>query len=185
MLKQSILMVCWALASADLLSAATYYVNSSTGSDSNAGTNSAAPWLTLYKSIPKLSPGDTLIATGTFSEAPGYGSTRTVSGSGTIGNPITILASNATINLQDNSGDFCTYNFTGNYLIIDGFGFASTLTNGVYYGGFFTFSGDYCIARNLIVTNAYGSHDLAAGGGDHLWCLRTIGSHNIFTNIFF
>jgi len=82
-------------------SAATYYVNSSTGSDSNAGTNSAAPWLTHYTSIPKLSPGDTLIATGTFSEAAGYGTWRTVTNYGTAGNPVTVLASNAVMNLQD------------------------------------------------------------------------------------
>lgn len=186
MLKQSILMVCWTLASAHLLSAATYYVNSSTGSDSNAGTNSAAPWLTLYTSIPKLSPGDTLIATGTFSEAAGYGTYRMISASGSIGNPITILANNATLNLQTDSSDEAgVYWFTGDYLIIDGFGCTSTMAQGVDYGGFFGFYGNHCIARNLVVTNAYGSHAFAAGGGDHIWCFVNVGSQNTYSNIFF
>jgi hypothetical protein len=41
--------------------AATYYVSSSGGSDSNAGTSTAAPWQTLQKlSATTFSPGDTI-----------------------------------------------------------------------------------------------------------------------------
>jgi hypothetical protein len=186
MLKQSILMLCCTLASVHLLSASTYYANSGTGNDSADGS-SGTPWLTLYTSIPKLSAGDTLIATGTFSEAVGYGSDRTVASSGTAGNPTTVLASNATINIQDNGSDRAgIYYFTGDYLTIDGFTFTSTLTNqGVFMGGFFTFAGSHCTAQNFVVTNAYGAHLTNAGGGDHLMVFQSNGDNNTFSNIFF
>ena len=167
----------------------TYYVNSSTGDDSRTTTqaqSAATPWLTLYTSINKLSPGDTLTATGTFSESPGWGSYRTVTASGSAGSPITVLASNATININDNCSDSAgIYRFNGDYLTLDGFGLTSTMPTGVYYGGFFGFFGNHCMVKNLVVTNAYGSHDTNAGNGDHLWCFVVGGSQNTFSNIFF
>ncbi|MES2352847.1 MAG: right-handed parallel beta-helix repeat-containing protein [Pseudomonadota bacterium] len=49
--------------------AATYYVNGSNGSDSNAGTSDGAPWRTLAKATQTLRAGDTvLIHAGTYSE---------------------------------------------------------------------------------------------------------------------
>lgn len=47
---------------------ATYYVNSSTGSDTNNGS-SGAPWKTLGKAKNAISINDTVIITGTFSES--------------------------------------------------------------------------------------------------------------------
>ena len=173
------------LVSLQLASATTYYVNASSGNDSNDGS-SGSPWLTLYNSIPKLSAGDTLLCTGVFSEAPGYGSSRTVAGGGANGNPITIKANGlAVINLQDNSGDDCTYNLTGDNIVIDGFAFTSTLATGVAYGGFISFNGSNCVMKNLVVTNCFGSHEAAAGNADHLWCFQSRGNYNIFTNIYF
>lgn len=46
----------------------TYYVNSSTGADTNKGT-SAAPWKTLNKARNGIAAGDTVIMAGTFSES--------------------------------------------------------------------------------------------------------------------
>ena len=62
-----LLFLMWALSSM----AATYYVNSSTGSDSAAGS-SAAPWRTLTTSIGKLAAGDTLSCTGSWSITSQY-----------------------------------------------------------------------------------------------------------------
>jgi PKD domain len=195
MLKQSILMVCWTLASAHFLSAATYYVNSNTGSDTNAGTNSAAPWLTLHMSIPKLSPGDTLNCTGTFSENAGYGSHYNFTVSGTAGNPITIKSygAGATIDMVC-GGDFCNYNFTGSYLAFDGFKI-TTLAPGNLTGAF-SFSdgtsamnsggGSHIIIRNCEVSNVSAFIN-GVQGGDRVWIFETaIGSSFItFTNLYF
>ena len=56
------------LQAADAL-ATTYYINGSTGSDSNAGTSNGAPWKTLAKATQTLRAGDTvLIHAGTYNE---------------------------------------------------------------------------------------------------------------------
>lgn len=46
----------------------TYYVNSSTGADTNKGT-SAEPWKTLNRARNGIAAGDTVIIAGTFSES--------------------------------------------------------------------------------------------------------------------
>ncbi len=49
------------------LKGATYYINSSTGNNSNSGTSSGAPFLTIQKGINTASAGDKIvIATGTY-----------------------------------------------------------------------------------------------------------------------
>src|SRR5262249_11600886 len=111
----------------------TFYVNSGTGNDGNAGT-SVAPWKTLVASIPRLHPGDTLIMTGRFSERPGFsGSGILFDVSGTATSPITFKGQNCTLDVHGGSGDYANYVFSGSYLIFDGFDITASAP--VYYGG--------------------------------------------------
>jgi len=68
--------------------AATYYVSPS-GSDTNSGLSTSAPWGTFVYAMTKLQPGDTLyLMDGTYNQ------TLDVTISGTLGNPITFKALN-------------------------------------------------------------------------------------------
>jgi hypothetical protein len=72
---------------APLAHATTYYLNSSTGSDSNSGTSSSAPWATLAKASGRTyAPGDQIL----FACGCTFTGQLYTSGSGTSGNPITI-----------------------------------------------------------------------------------------------
>jgi hypothetical protein len=77
--------------------AATYYLSPS-GSDSNAGTSTSAPWQTFAMAIPKLRAGDTLILrNGTYTGSQsGYANIDCSSNAvnGTASQPITIKAEN-------------------------------------------------------------------------------------------
>lgn len=67
---------------------ATYYVNGTTGSNSNNGTSTTTPWLTIGKA---LATGTTVVAGDTINIAPGrYAETVTVAVSGSSGSPINI-----------------------------------------------------------------------------------------------
>src|SRR5690242_19723043 len=90
-----------ALAVASLAGAAgatTYYVNP-TGSDSNAGTSSGAPWRTIAKANATLGPGDVvLIANGTYADAinpsrngTGVGPSQRISYVGNLANPSAVV----------------------------------------------------------------------------------------------
>jgi len=68
-----------------------YYVDSATGSDSNAGTSSSSPWKTLsHASAHTYAAGDTLLLQGgeTFSGSLTFGS----SSGGTLANPVTVTS---------------------------------------------------------------------------------------------
>jgi hypothetical protein len=66
----------------------TYYISSSTGSDSNSGTSSSSPWATLTKaSTVTLTAGDSILLK---SGDTWTGQTLTPQGSGTAADPITI-----------------------------------------------------------------------------------------------
>jgi hypothetical protein len=169
------------MASAHILFAATYYANSSAGSDSNPGTSSGSAWKTLASSIPKLKAGDTLIATGTFSEQNGTGVGYSFAVSGTAGNPITIQGQNGTIDAQT-GGDGGNYIFSGNYIVIDNFSVTSTVAGGMYYGGAFELDGSYSTVKNCDFHNMSGS---LSGGGDKLYCVVVHGSYNTFSNLVF
>jgi hypothetical protein len=67
---------------------ATYYINGTTGSNSNNGTSTSTPWLTIGKA---LATGTTVVAGDTINIAPGrYAETITVAVSGSSGSPINI-----------------------------------------------------------------------------------------------
>lgn len=72
------------------LAAATYYVDSVGGNDTNAGTSSAAPWQTLAKvnSVAAFSPGDSIL----FKRGASWSGQLWPKGSGTSGAVITIDA---------------------------------------------------------------------------------------------
>ncbi|HWC57826.1 MAG TPA: Ig-like domain-containing protein [Candidatus Paceibacterota bacterium] len=66
--------------------AATYYVSSSAGSDSNSGTSSSSPWQTLAKiNATTLKAGDSVL----FARGDTFYGSLTVSQSGSSGSPIT------------------------------------------------------------------------------------------------
>jgi len=90
-------------------SAATYYV-STTGSDSNPGTQ-ASPFLTAQKGANTVAAGDTLIfMNGTYKNSSCSGSTGEVMSlvtSGTSANPITIKAQNHLGAILDGNNNAC------------------------------------------------------------------------------
>jgi hypothetical protein len=92
-MKAGLCSLCLMLATSSW--AATYYVNSSTGNDAAAGT-SGAPWKALTTSISKLSSGDTLSCTGSWSITSDYTCSTaniTVQGNGT--STLSISSANA------------------------------------------------------------------------------------------
>ena len=92
-----------------IVSAATYYINPSSGNDANVGTSTSVPWKTLNKANTTMVAGDTVnLMTGTFS-----GSTQKISpsNSGTAGNPITY---------QRQAGATVTFSGTDRYIHIIG-----------------------------------------------------------------
>lgn len=77
------------LATAAPLAAATYYVDSISGSDTNAGISSAAPWQSLAKvNTITFAPGDSIL----FARGRVWGGQLKPAGSGTVGSPIRIDA---------------------------------------------------------------------------------------------
>jgi parallel beta-helix repeat protein len=68
----------------------TYYLSSTSGSDSNSGTSSSSPWKTLNKlnSFHNLQPGDYVL----FKRGDTFYGSITISNSGSAGNPITFGA---------------------------------------------------------------------------------------------
>ena len=83
-----------------LASAATYYINPSSGLDTNARTSTGAPWKTLNKANGVLVAGDTVyLMTGTY-----FGTSQRISpvNSGTAASPITYAAqSSATVTFSN------------------------------------------------------------------------------------
>jgi hypothetical protein len=74
-----------ALFSATIAPAATYYVSSSAGSDSNSGTSSAAAWQTIgHVNAQTFQPGDQVL----FRRGDVWNESLTPPSSGTSGNPI-------------------------------------------------------------------------------------------------
>jgi hypothetical protein len=169
-------MICWTLASIHLLSAATYYVNSSAGSDSYSTTqaqNASTPWLTLGHSLPLLAGGDTLICTGTFAN-----NQVTVSANGTAANPITVKGGTITPKggLSDSSGNFV---LNGSYWIFDGQVFdgggATLATTAVM----FQISGNYNTLRNGFFQNMQAT---VTSSGDTAWMVSDNGTGTVITN---
>ncbi|MGA7909441.1 MAG: hypothetical protein WCA16_18685 [Candidatus Sulfotelmatobacter sp.] len=73
----------------ELASAATYYVSSSTGNDSNSGTSGGAAWQTIAKvNAQTFQPGDSVL----FKRGDVWNESLVPPSSGTSGNPITLDA---------------------------------------------------------------------------------------------
>jgi hypothetical protein len=74
---------------AETMSAATYYVSSSTGSDANNGTSSSTPWQTLaHVNAQTFQPGDSVL----LKRGDAWNESLAPPSSGTSGNPITFDA---------------------------------------------------------------------------------------------
>jgi len=83
-MKKLIIVLILAL-SGGFASATTYYVSSSTGSDSNSGTASTSPWRTIaYVNAQTFQPGDSIL----FRRGDVWNESLVPPSSGTSGNPI-------------------------------------------------------------------------------------------------
>ncbi|UKS26885.1 DNRLRE domain-containing protein [Paenibacillus sp. HWE-109] len=128
LLVVSLLLISWIPTTA-LANNSTYYVDSVSGSDSNNGLSSSAPWKTLAKvNATTYQPGDTIL----FKSGSVWSGQLHPLGSGTVGSPIVI----------DKYG-------TGSKPIINGDG----LTGATLY----FFNQQYWEINNLEVTNIAGS----------------------------
>ncbi len=100
-----------------IVSAATYYINPSSGNDANVGTSTSVPWKTLNKANGVLVAGDTVnLMTGTYS-----GSSHRISpaNSGTAGARITYAPQSGATVTFSNTDRFIT--LTGKqYIVIQG-----------------------------------------------------------------
>jgi hypothetical protein len=119
------------LGSAPITHAATFYVASSTGNDSNAGSQ-VNPWVTLQHAADVTGPGDTVIV------QPGTYAGAKFTRSGTAIAPITFQAqSDVLINtpgsLNTNHDNLWIRN--ANYIIIDGFEVMSAPRSGIAIQG--------------------------------------------------
>ncbi|MHB1459364.1 MAG: right-handed parallel beta-helix repeat-containing protein, partial [Armatimonadota bacterium] len=96
--------------------AATYYL-SPTGNDTTGNGSSGNPWFTLQKASQSATAGDiVLVQPGTYN----YGSTNTLSTSGSSGSYITYAANGAvTLNFTNSSAD--GLDITGSHVELDGF----------------------------------------------------------------
>ena len=123
----------------------TYYVNKTvTCSDSNPGTNPAAPFCTIGKGATEAMAGDTvLVLAGTYAE------TVNAVRSGTAGNPITFSATPGVIVTGNGTATGSAFRVVAqNYIVIDGFTINNTKENGMYL------SGSNLTVSNNIVTNS-------------------------------
>ncbi len=119
---------------AKISQAASYYVSTS-GNDSNLGTQSS-PWLTIQKAANTMVAGDTVIV-----DAGTYNERINVSRSGTSDSSRITFSASGTVN---------TYGFyvTGNYVTINGFTVTAQVCSwgqdavGIYI------SGDHCVIEN-------------------------------------
>src|ERR1035437_9804823 len=85
-LKLSSLFLAIFVLSPGLAFAATYYVDSVSGSDSNTGTDTSHPWQTIAKvNSSSFNPGDSVL----FKAGDTWREQLTPPSSGTIGTPIT------------------------------------------------------------------------------------------------
>src|SRR2546422_4640935 len=118
---------------------AVYYVDGSTGNDSNAGT-AGAPWRTIQKAANTMVAGETAIVNaGTYNERV------VVTVSGTSGNLITFQAQGTVVNLG--------FNVQASYVKVNGFEIANLPY--VHHTNRSTGSGVYVSGSNNQITNNY------------------------------
>ncbi|HEY7791218.1 MAG TPA: choice-of-anchor Q domain-containing protein [Vicinamibacterales bacterium] len=116
-----------------------FYVDSVSGSDSNSGTSTSAPWQSLSKvSGTPFQPGDVV----NFKRGSSWTGTLQITSSGTSSDPITYQAY--------------------------GTGAAPRISNpGVSYGDDIDVSGDWNVVRDFLLTQAYQAGIRLVSGGDH------------------
>ena len=92
-----------------IVSAATYYINPSSGNDANVGTSTSVPWKTVNKANGVLVAGDTVnLMTGTYT-----GTTQRIS-------PVNSGTAGARITYKANSGATVTFTNTNRFIQISG-----------------------------------------------------------------
>lgn len=144
----------------------TYYI-SPTGSNSNSGTSSGAPWLTFDFAIPKLRPGDVLLLEdGTYNpKVTGWANINCSTGgaaNGTAAAPITVKAQHERQAFLQGDGSVPTLTIVGcgwwrvEGLHIEGQDNTASPTADLVYG---TSSHDIVFRRNLLAkTNRCGNN---------------------------
>jgi hypothetical protein len=137
--RQLLMMSLLILGSFTAAHAASYYVDSTSGADSNSGTSSAAPWQSLSKvNSTTFQAGDTI----NFKRDSVWTGTLQVGYSGTSASPITYQAY--------------------------GTGAAPQINNpGVNFGHDIDVSGDYNVIRDFLLTDAHEAGVFIAATGDH------------------
>lgn len=100
--------------------AASYFVNSISGNDSNPGTNSSAPWKSLATVNSKIfQPGDVV----NFACGSAWKGELVISANGSKGNPIIFKAygqGNKPVISNPSPANYCV-DITGNWIVLDGF----------------------------------------------------------------
>jgi hypothetical protein len=157
------------LASVRLLSGATYYANSSTGNDSNNGGN-GAPWKTFTTALGKLSSGDTLICTGSWTVTSQYNCATpniTIQGNG-----------NATLDIRpaSNTGLLA---FSGSGLLFSGFTIIDTVTPSGILSVLIAINGNNSTMANCTI------RDFGPQSVDDEVIINVNGSGTTLTNLFF
>ena len=90
--------------------AATYYVDSVSGSDSNTGTSTSAPWQTIaHVNAQSFNPGDQIL----FKDGDTWREQLTVPSSGTTSNPITFSSYGSGANPIISGADLATIPASG------------------------------------------------------------------------
>ncbi len=109
--------LCWTSSAC----ATSYYVSTS-GSDSNSGTSTASPFLTLQTAANATQPGDTVyVMAGTYT-APCQGcDVVEILQSGTASSPITYTAYSATRPVIDTSSSWQGFHIDASYITVEGF----------------------------------------------------------------
>jgi hypothetical protein len=149
----------------------TYYVSSSAGSDTNAGTSESQPWKTLTKvNNTALQPGDVV----KFKRGDSWTGRLLVTASGTSGSPIA-LGNYSTGSLPTVTGGASgtCIRLEGSYLSVDGL-----QANACGYAGF-NIWGDYTrVERSAASSNAVGIK-VSSGSDFGYYAYNTLADNNI------
>ena len=110
-----------ALAASTAANATTYYV-ATNGSDSNNGTTTSSPFLTLQRPATATQLGDTVsVMSGTYTAPCAGCDVVKILQSGTSSAPITYTAYNGTRPLIDTSQSWQGFHIDASYITVEGF----------------------------------------------------------------
>ena len=162
---------------APLQAGIVYYV-STTGKDTNAGTN-AAPFRTFARAVSVLKPGDTLqVLPGTYTES------LRMTASGTASAPITVIGNGAIVDMQ--GSQTTGIKISGSYVILSNFEVIRAKDAGI------AIPGKYVTVRNNILHDNVAENGIGTCGIDTSWSSAlkvgvggqniTIESNTVFNN---